>query len=1780
MRVCLQLALNLEVRKHVAEKTCVVDAKASYEDVVKVVLNKMNLPRKGKKVRLYEPGGALVGPGTVWFNNMVLVVATNDVPYLGLDAARVTADPAGLKSVCTELPPRHWQQQRFAVGVAPEPGPPHNYGTASYVADPVDAADETDLCRLRSAVKACARHTALPVIHEFQPAPGVVVFDYDDGDDWCPEGMARAVIDAEAGRGTGLQPWHIDLVTECRGLWVHALTGQVLLWRLPKFFEWSASDSPGSAVSRLDVDDVCSVTEKLDGTLVSPVLLPGLDGLQWVTRKQVVTAAVLRSVPAAADAAFAGRVTKVLQQQWCLFFEWCTCVDPVGVLCYTDNRLVYLGRRATRHPCEFDPRPPAQAAAEDLGWPDATPSVDASDLPALLVALGDFTAAAHREGVVVRHRDGRLVKAKSKWYYSVAEASGMPQRVAAVERLLQHCRPCALWTIPVPWLWEVTLQGFPLSDAVNAACEAVLPAKPDQLQAAAWALARDLCAWAQHALAQGRATPPALRNVLTHDGWPSAVVTAILSAVCTAAIPSHGAVQAVGKYLCRLCRRWRVGHVDALLRHASVPPGGPSEAMQTARQLVARHVLEVYLPAKFAKLATDAGSTLWQVQYGYGPQEGKLPGLHEQFAVHGVVDLRLDVQPASRTAHAVTSHNGTHDYALLSVQCELPVDGLGTVDLAGVAVPVLTPVTVDVLREALATSFASGGAVCIVQRWQGVPAVAADSPPQDSATASRSVYVDLDDVLADYTGSAQGRPVHVLASTVPNFFEDLPWAPGGQEVWAAACRLCSSRLPTILTGVPEGVPKGVAVDVARQKRAWVLRHLGSAVAVVTCASRQKSSFCCRPGAVLVDDYEPNVVAWKQAGGVGIWHVRPARTLFELGRLQLSAPVTSAPGLDSAQTERWCAHLCPDTLQACTSVVQDLPEDVSTDGASPVVGIDAEWIAGSPVESGVSIVQVAVMQGGGLLHVYIVDVQQGRALPKHLAAMLGNPAVCKVGFGLQQEDLARLNCGLVANVVDLQVDTLPAGDGVHRVEGLLQCATRLCGAHVLDTATFTKARAITMGDWAQRPLPAAFVHYAALDAAMLLCMAEAAGPTPGTDLVSVHVPRRGSAASKSAAASSADVRPGDCVKGMFWAVALDASSVARLQALWPPRLPVRQGCGDHVTLGVWDNPGTSAFDPSWAAQRLGAPVCVQVTGYGCMADVQAVRVTLDPDPGQGVAASHASEYHITLSHSEAVGAVDAVRLRDEGAYVAHVWDEEPLRGRVCAVVATVPRPLQALPARVQSQLQGFLRQCQALTPGQAVPPPIVFPSAALTAAQRATVHEFCVRSGLQSSSDGVGTARTLTVRAVKACRPKQGKSSLNAVFASRQVRVFDRSLLDSLTFLVETDGSDAPAEDLPEDAVAGALPRVQQGGALPWSPPDHSVVVLRGLPGSGKSTVAATLAPREAIVSADDFAHTCSVHEAHGKCLQALRRCLGCGRGHAGYHSVIVVDNTHSVPAEYSAYVVAAAAAGRAVAVVELVAADGAVRHTLRARSVHDVKWDTHEAMARRWQADPKAVKFVAWTAPTGASTSVMRWLDRQGLLRMSPGGTPTHMAMGTATNPRPVFVHLPLDDPDLWDQFEEAYVQDTLACKVLAEVLPAEGQPFYFFMDIDGFRDDGESDVSAEACLTQVADNVRRLTKESTVVVTWTQAPPRVGAHVHSSYVIRGGAAEAVHLGRAAVLGTPCVLDEGVYVPGNGLRMLGSQKVATGTLAVVGREYSCLLPGGRVDKAALAATRLHVLPQP
>lgn len=99
---------------------------------------------------------------------------------------------------------------------------------------------------------------------------------------------------------------------------------------------------------------------------------------------------------------------------------------------------------------------------------------------------------------------------------------------------------------------------------------------------------------------------------------------------------------------------------------------------------------------------------------------------------------------------------------------------------------------------------------------------------------------------------------------------------------------------------------------------------------------------------------------------------------------------------------------------------------------------------------------------------------------------------------------------------------------------------------------------------------------------------------------------------------------------------------------------------------------------------------------------------------------------------------------------------------------------------------------------------------------------------------------------------------------------------------------------------------------------NSVVILQGISGSGKSTVASKLAPPEAVCSADDtfmvegkyVFNPARLPEAHGNCLKKFVALLTgpvkCG---------IVVDNTNTTVAEIAPYVALAQAYGRDVTIV-------------------------------------------------------------------------------------------------------------------------------------------------------------------------------------------------------------------------------------------------------------------------
>jgi predicted kinase len=134
---------------------------------------------------------------------------------------------------------------------------------------------------------------------------------------------------------------------------------------------------------------------------------------------------------------------------------------------------------------------------------------------------------------------------------------------------------------------------------------------------------------------------------------------------------------------------------------------------------------------------------------------------------------------------------------------------------------------------------------------------------------------------------------------------------------------------------------------------------------------------------------------------------------------------------------------------------------------------------------------------------------------------------------------------------------------------------------------------------------------------------------------------------------------------------------------------------------------------------------------------------------------------------------------------------------------------------------------------------------------------------------------------------------------------------------------------------------------------RSVIVLRGLPGSGKSTVARNLAAQvegAVIVSADDFWVVNGEYQfdvtrlgaAHGACQAAFKKALTFNT------PLVIVDNTNTTPHEIQTYMDMAQNFGYEARIV-FVPCDV---DTSVARNTHGVPREAIERMASRMASIP------------------------------------------------------------------------------------------------------------------------------------------------------------------------------------------------------------------------------------
>lgn len=141
-----------------------------------------------------------------------------------------------------------------------------------------------------------------------------------------------------------------------------------------------------------------------------------------------------------------------------------------------------------------------------------------------------------------------------------------------------------------------------------------------------------------------------------------------------------------------------------------------------------------------------------------------------------------------------------------------------------------------------------------------------------------------------------------------------------------------------------------------------------------------------------------------------------------------------------------------------------------------------------------------------------------------------------------------------------------------------------------------------------------------------------------------------------------------------------------------------------------------------------------------------------------------------------------------------------------------------------------------------------------------------------------------------------------------------------------------------------------------------VIIMRGIPGSGKSTVGAGLAGAGIKVSADDFFmvngeyqfNPAQISAAHADCFRRFLACLAHGV------DTVVVDNTNLATWECSPYVLAANAFGYEVEIVN-VKCDAAVAY---ARQTHGVPAMAHARMAATLASE----QLLPWWKQTDVTT--------------------------------------------------------------------------------------------------------------------------------------------------------------------------------------------------------------------
>lgn len=1374
-----------------------------------------------------------------------------------------------------------------------------------------------------------------------------------------------------------VKSWDDALLRECRGLIISSVTGKVLARRFHKFFNLNEIIELENINSDYSTLSDSIAYEKLDGKLITPILRDD-NILIWATRRMrdlEVEEFITKS-----EVDYVGFSLEIIGQNITPIFEYCTNQTPIGVIAYENTNLILT---ALRHNVTGE-----YISIENYRNNDySIPIVKQIPHQTTSTFMSDVKNLINKEGVVIYTKSGELLKLKSKWYMDMVMSQSAGQKMFLSTFVT---KTKTLQNIPKNKIFMFAIQNH---DDEIAEINTILLENSRKKELAELKnfiqivqrnislLEIQLSEWMFNCFKIVQSKEVIL-SVGENAGWNVDLLNDIFEQKQSTLklknfLIKFGMTNKTNilaelldvDWNCETCQI----NYDNVIMSDIANETYTFDELNKLDDFIINHVLQKYLPKKIANLfglkSVDK-NTIINFHNSYVGNEGKLIGMYEliseQYQIH---DLRVDVQDKRKE---YSKHYGNDEYVNLQVQSGRHDEQ--SISYAGILIPTDSDFCFGDISEALKQSFDTGSLIKLRRK---------------TFTSKFKIFCDLDGVLVDFDKGVHdltGKPVTFQTpqkmwqriANHPNFFEELDPTPYGIEMWNSILNI-SQQVPTILTGVTSNV------KYEQGKRDWVRKHLenDNKIEVIVCNSSDKYKYVST-NHILIDDRLEMGRPWVANGGIFIHHINPERTLYNLGKIF---------GIHNKKQH----HLEPIESDELVDYRNNLPIEFIVNEwpeiTDSVICLDTEWKY-NDMSILISIIQIATRS-----KVYIVDmINCSDIVSEQMTELLSDNKITKICFGLSEDESNRIGTD-IKNVYDIQEILIGTFDNFSKCHTpSLELSTAL-----LLKKKLGKSKEISLSDWNVRPLSQSQLTYASNDVTILF---EIYDELLSKQLIKNHYNKHiFNEKTITIRKNREEIKTEFPVR--IHSVGIFITPSSRDDILKKLTIQHKNVHNFYAIIRMYP---LKCFVSELS---IGKMVQLKITKVINYESIQIAICVYKEFVCQLLISSDCQliNYEIITNCSERI--------------ISEIVCDINIYGVIGIFAQQISDDLITLSENVRKKILDFKTTAQ---PNEN----LKFKAGELSGMERSIIHEYARNNNMESYSTGKPTDRQLILTMKRRTDNSVLTNIINENNNPKQ-KIIDQLHYSSM-IIVDNDNTKNSNKiekyyDVIIDDISNGLVINNKSLVNKLEYPTK-LIILRGLPGSGKSHLTNVNEFTKAVIcSADDYFYKGGIYEFNPEELQsAHNNCYNlCVEYLHNKKHMIIVDNTNSTLKELKKYIDAGNSFGYMIIVLEIECENFEQATMFNKRCVHGVPLQTELCMFNRWEKYENSYMVKPYsTNPNNKlgvnlieNKSLNVWLEENKLIHTNKLKNKSHMIMAVDGIP-PRF----LDIPDiLHDEFYRKYAE-------------------------------------------------------------------------------------------------------------------------------------------------------------